>query len=354
MNLCNDIINEIMTYLHPIDIYHLKSSCLFFYNLDMKKYIIDKINERLFEIFGDRLSDFKQCLKNTGAVISGSFLLQCVLNERWEGSDIDIYVPIIGNNISRIEGGYIKSALDDFMHYEMKLDGSHDNYAEEINNNIKWVRNYRKHFNDQSSTTIQIIGLYIDKNIESLQYEIDQMFDFDLCKNIYYYNGRDNIILSNLYDICNKMTHFKSSRLLRSSLERYHKYKRRGFTFKNKNTLCYDDIKSFDNPLLLVVAEDCKSDISKILSFFKYHDPIICDKIKGKIIWCHHDILKMNKQFGEKLICGHTYNNKIPLINECGDHCIIKFCNDTIKHHHNTSYSDIVNDVSSINEILIE
>jgi hypothetical protein len=55
--------------------------------------LINKINDRLKYIFQDQYDNFKLALKTDKAVISGSFIIQCILGETWSNSDIDIYVP---------------------------------------------------------------------------------------------------------------------------------------------------------------------------------------------------------------------------------------------------------------------
>ena len=73
------------------------TSRYFYKQFDIKSLIIKEINSRLFEIFKNKLSDFKKSLVSTGAMISGSFILQCILNEKWRKYDIDIYLPIKNN-----------------------------------------------------------------------------------------------------------------------------------------------------------------------------------------------------------------------------------------------------------------
>lgn len=49
------------------------------------------IESRLFEIFGTDVEEFKAILRDSDAIIAGSFPLQCILGENWN-SDIDIFV----------------------------------------------------------------------------------------------------------------------------------------------------------------------------------------------------------------------------------------------------------------------
>lgn len=337
-----DIINVIASYSEPKDAYNL----LKIFNLDniIKQNIINEINTRLYEIFGDKYNKLKSLMADTGCVISGSFIIQCILKENWEGADIDIYVPMRGNDIYDPENFYLfndhgktydedqthymKSDVDDFMYNKMYFDGAHANYDSQINGRIIYVRDYTVHdrrIREQrfqgvprkQYKTIQIIGVDIDKY--STKSFIDETFDFSICKNMYYYDGKDNIILSNLDDIFNKTLDFVSSRLLSSSIARYHKYKKRGFTFKNKDLLTYDDLKHSD----------------KLTT--------ICRKAN----YVNEEYIK-NDFFGDNLIV--IYDNKCPcsssfekyFLNDkshincpkCDDECIVNFHNPDIKHNH--------------------
>jgi len=92
---------EIFSKLSPLSFYNLKL-CNKLWNkyitLSMiKESIIKEINTRLLAILGDKYNDFIEILNITKAVISGSFIIQCILGEHWEDSDIDIYFPTINN-----------------------------------------------------------------------------------------------------------------------------------------------------------------------------------------------------------------------------------------------------------------
>jgi hypothetical protein len=62
---------------------------------------MNKINNRLLSIFGNRLPALKKIMQKTGCVISGSFIIQCLLDETWKNTDIDFYVPMPGNKITK-------------------------------------------------------------------------------------------------------------------------------------------------------------------------------------------------------------------------------------------------------------
>ena len=295
-----DVIVEIGSYLNPLDKYNFLIA-LKFYDM-IKQHIIHEINSRLMDVFGNQLANFKQCMKETGSMISGSFILQCILKEEWKNSDIDIYVPMIGNTIympkaeQKGETIYMKSNVDNFMHYQMHFDGHHDNYA--IHDYIKYVRTY---FNNTQH--IQIIGVDIEK--DTLLSFVNETFDFSICKNIY--DGKGNLILSNLHDIYHKTLNFNSTRSSSSSIDRYYKYQNRGFVFKNKDLLTYHDLK----PTNVYVYREKQKDVPS-----KYQD-------------------FMKHLFGDTIECPLTYEIKHRYHPEkCTRSCIIRFLDEGIKHKH--------------------
>ena len=73
----------------PISLFKCKD-IINFTNAQIEKSIICTVEERMGKIFGDGITIFKNLLSSTHAVITGSFILQCILNEKWKNSDIDI------------------------------------------------------------------------------------------------------------------------------------------------------------------------------------------------------------------------------------------------------------------------
>src|SRR3990172_4731194 len=99
--LKTDFLNE----LTPIALFNLRRTNQHFNtritDVMIVKNIAKQIILRLKHIFGDKLSEFKQILQETKAVITGSFIIQCVLDVYWKDSDIDIFIPTYGNKINK-------------------------------------------------------------------------------------------------------------------------------------------------------------------------------------------------------------------------------------------------------------
>jgi len=94
----SDIFINIKRLLIPKDLYNLMLTCKYYIKNslknDFKSIIINEINRRLRLIFKDDFDEFKKAMQESNAVIVGSFITQCILDERWEYSDISICVPI--------------------------------------------------------------------------------------------------------------------------------------------------------------------------------------------------------------------------------------------------------------------
>jgi hypothetical protein len=141
------------------------------------------------------------------------------------------------------------------MYRVMGLDGSiDDGYADVEINTIKYVRTY-KYQRDKMSVNvskkinprIQIIGIDITKNVESIFDFINKTFDFNICKNMYRYDGKDHIRAYDFGEIFLKETKFEIpnsiQRDVQSNVDRYCKYNERGIKFKNRP--CSDNMSHF-------------------------------------------------------------------------------------------------------------
>ena len=97
--LGSDIRFLLQNHLNLAEIYKLSQ-------IYQKKKLVDIINNicilemktRLKDLLQDDYEDFMSVMEKNGAVISGSFIGQCMLKENWR-TDIDIFVPMIGNKI---------------------------------------------------------------------------------------------------------------------------------------------------------------------------------------------------------------------------------------------------------------
>lgn len=327
--LFKENIQEIIKFLKPKDCYHYTVTCKTYYNnFNIKQNVIDEINNRLLGIFGTKLNDFKSLLQRTGSFISGSFIIQCLLDEYWTNSDIDIYVPMLDNEVYYPSNMYMKTDVDNFMYYDMGFDGIYDGFelgayrdkGTKINDCLKYVRNYITNKNYK----IQIIGLNIDKSLSEMKQFVNETFDFPICKNIYYNDVKEYIVLNNVYHMVNKETVFQTGKIMSLTIKRYYKYKRNGFVFTNKDNLTYHDI---------ITKHDRYQNYGYALS---YVNRLSKDKnyINQNIFKCcrYKNYDTVEKFLGRSIIkIEHTSYDQYKCI---PDECIINFIDSKINHIH--------------------
>lgn len=196
-----------------------------------KIYIMNKLNLKLSQVFGTKLLQFKQLMQETGSVIAGTTLIPWLLDERWH-IPIQIFIPMYGNRFTVRNGKYV-SVLDEFLYGDMLFGGRkdycYDNY--ELHPQ-KWVRIYdqsrmgmtlkavslQRWFPDEEQNTnwfpnlypcIEMIGTNTDKNTDNIFKLIANSFDFDICQNMYYFDGQDKLRTSNFCGIMSRETTFE-------------------------------------------------------------------------------------------------------------------------------------------------
>ena len=176
---------NIINHLSQLDLYNLSQTCKYYNDkLNLKTNVIKEINSRLLELFGDDYDTFKNILKKTKGVISGSFIIQSILKTYWNDTDIDIYIPIKNNVLTKIDStGSMKSEMEDFLYSNMDFWGGTEtsDYKDSFEGNIYFVRTYKK-----NNTKYAVQVMLIDTDVEGIHNFIKNDFDFDICKNAYW------------------------------------------------------------------------------------------------------------------------------------------------------------------------
>lgn len=219
------------------DIYNLLQTCHYYkesLNLSIiKKQTIKEINKRYHNIFGEHVMEFKRIVKDLECIVTGSFILQCILGLFWEGTDIDIY-------IKGSKGDYASNTLLDafFVEVGYKICKTDCTYSDCLSGIIE-VRTYDK---INSLYKMQIIMIMEEGTLHN--YVINN-FDFDICKNIYSIgkDDKEKLVIVKINDILSKKTAFsiKDQKRIDKNIERCTKYQERGFDFINRNTMTYND-----------------------------------------------------------------------------------------------------------------
>jgi hypothetical protein len=163
----------------------------------------------------------KTAVEEKQLIISGSSILQAILQEDWN-SDIDFYVHDKTDSRDFVENIGIPHGLVTTS----KLVHSSDWY----NKTIKGLEQltYQKKYSTQKTLNyFELIGVKIDP----IEY-IKNRFDFDVLRNyIYVKDGCVHFHIHSLHQILNRITNYRTSATLDKSVERYKRYKDRGFCF---------------------------------------------------------------------------------------------------------------------------
>lgn len=225
----------------------------------IQRIYVRRIGEKMDEFFKDTLQEnyekFKKYMISSNAMITGSFILQHALGERWGSKwdclDIDIFLavkPVRCDNfdwrVGKREGYTFYNPKEKFklgyknLHkllYKIK-DKRH------IGNCYVTHSQYHNEFGENILLRINeyIIGRNIFQVVEinkgkfeSWQDFIDKTVDFDICKNFFSYMDDGDFILNigNLESIIQRKAVFNFVHDCKSSLERKEKYEARGFVF---------------------------------------------------------------------------------------------------------------------------
>lgn len=236
----SDPFGIILTLLNPIDLFMLKLTNKYFMrkiNRDIVfRQILISINHRLTDIFGDKVAKFKEIMIQTRSVISGSFIIQCVLNEYWENSNINIFV-------SGWDEPNLPPSMENFFCGEMKRRTAYlirDAYITYMSMSDIKISDHIIFMSD-NELNINVAKINIDSNYTKLTNFLFDSFDFDICKNAYYINnGQETLTICSLTDIFTRHTKFKFSHHLYGTIYRYDKYVKRRFCIE-KN-IQYDDL----------------------------------------------------------------------------------------------------------------
>lgn len=241
----NDIRSEILNHLRFKDIYQLKYTNRYLsQKIRLETYILRDIEAKLKPIFCDKYNDFLTVLNETGSIISGSLILQALLDEYWPDADLDLFIPTQGIKYIDAPGATTEiTEVEEFIFRSFNQPSScrnsdHSAYRDSLSE-ITHVRNYG--INDHKDGTqthypvncIQTVAVNIRPD-EISRFKKDYS-DFDICRNWYgIKNGKAYCSITCLDQIMRKTTEFKFGKKISNTMKRHFKYCNRGFTFTNK------------------------------------------------------------------------------------------------------------------------
>lgn len=247
---------DILKYFNVVSVYRLKLTCKQYNEyIDenvFNEIIADKIEKRLKSYVED-YDEFLIFMKSTKAFISGSFIIQTILDERFEGSDIDIYIPTANNKTELEVTQDFKdfAKLSEYKFYDADAQMTSVkihrlvNYfgpipgQTEASQSYRWysLRSFYKNKYQLAERKLQLIYVDIDNDQQSIIDYLTEYYDFDICKN--FYQNR-KVYTTKLNQIFNKQLNFKLSQhhwKTDRTVDRAIKYQNRGFTIINNYSL---------------------------------------------------------------------------------------------------------------------
>ena len=223
-----------------------------FHNLDLPKLFPFMINEKLKTVFGKDVGIIKKYLNDNKVVISGSFIVQALLDENWDNSDIDFYVPT-----EVLENEYLISKPNTIELPDIDLTQGDDFSYQYLNTKeVLYIKDMKyKNIHKLQFLCLDKSGI-IDDNYyyDSLWDYMCRSFDFNICKCMYYLkDGKEYIEIDDYKSIYSKIIEvFKPNTF--TLIGRIHKYLNRGFTFSD---IISDikDMKDVDTNFHIIILE---------------------------------------------------------------------------------------------------
>lgn len=337
-------------YIDKVDFYTMRVISKSFYKLFINNIIKStffRIKNRLKYIFKDNINKFFNILEENKAIISGSFILSCILNEEYKcelnyNSDIDIYIY---NKDEELDNNF--SPICNFLYEDCSFKdssatrGCYDEFTE-----ISFVRTYTnfqytKHCNKVTKFDV------INVNKEDVKGTINKVFDFDILKNLFYIsNGKLILNVNDLGNILRKIINFNSTLNLESTIQRMNKYKNRGFTVEIPNNI--DNLILSSSSRLISAFEDPLKRKKMELFIFKTLETENCELLLHencyKLISGNMILLKACKSFAQItaniFLIDNTINKNFKKV-DCTDKCIYKLFQLPDKHiHYKMKYID--------------
>lgn len=239
-----------------VDVIKLKSVCRYYFinisNAIIDHLIIKSIEKKLLAIFRENYQQLKNIIKNTQCLISGSFIIECILDVDWS-SDIKFYLPS-GENVGDDD---LKIFLDE--HYRI-IDYNKNNPDIAIYrlNNLN-CDYYSSEYIDYVAA--QKIGVDIGTN--KIHNYVVETFDLDIRKNFYGidYQGKPYVTIYSLNQILNRSTYLTLKDSVNMTALRILRYKKRGFNIQYEKRQLIDSINSNSNTHYIIICKDIPHEI---------------------------------------------------------------------------------------------
>ena len=208
---------------------------------DVEKITAKSITNNLERIFEEKFSDTFDQIKNNQVSISGSFILQCFYGEDYD-SDIDIYLFI--KSYKTGAHTYGTTDIENYVYDNFKTNGGD---GENLRYIFKGPCIISRKYVVLQFCNLDFIHVHAYDYQDTYRF-IQNKFDFDICKNIYYHDGKSGKMVvklySSIFDLEKKIIRFNKMNCdnFTSTLERCKKYIVRGFSIIQSTKITQSEI----------------------------------------------------------------------------------------------------------------
>lgn len=211
--------------------------------------------QRLLEIIGnDSMLSFERAMRNSGAVLSGSFVLQCIMGKRWSTSDIDFFVPRNGAHEIKVWFTIESDTLENAARNEALMQNQHPPYRDIFTGGVKRTLDvFDFKINDR---IFQLVVTNLENTNEICNWIVTD-FDFPVIRNAVWVDSKNRwqSIVSDWNSIELQRFVFPRTRTVFPSLNRRLKYEERGFevSYTNPRQLLENCTESYRDSYVVMV-----------------------------------------------------------------------------------------------------
>uniref|UniRef100_A0A6C0C9G3 F-box domain-containing protein n=1 Tax=viral metagenome TaxID=1070528 RepID=A0A6C0C9G3_9ZZZZ len=278
-----DLLEVLKRSLKPVDLYNLARTCKRYKKSIsigcIKKSTMDEINRRLGIIFGEDLDEFVAIFRNSKAVITGSFITQCMLGEYWKDSNIKIIVN--------------SDELNEPFDHRQLLRPEFQDAKHKFRNDKKIIKymffKYRV-VEAMPSNHQCMSNIVFEVNETRIMFETAKQHKYDICKNTYDLDG--SIFIYKMNEIFAKRANFQPDCIM------HMKYRARGFSFYDicgESVTDYNIWKKLDIDFVKITPYDDRSQekrlqiLSNDRNEYDLHKYVISECWAGNLYIVHGD-----------------------------------------------------------------
>ena len=210
--------------------------------------LIPRMYKRLKDLGLNGMTIIRLLKRSNNCIMSGSFPLQVLLNEKYEGSDIDFFVDYeepkydfdfttstISNDLEMFcaldaQNKSLTFGYDDYMGgYELVCKPHYHKIDPRIHSTVTYEMNKNK---------LQFVKIDAGKGKKEMIDYINRAFDFSFCKVAF--DGEYFLIHRDIFnDTMNKKGQWftREFESIENEINRINKYKKRGFTITNEDKI---------------------------------------------------------------------------------------------------------------------